>query len=93
MGNVKSAARLDVKDSRAAFRDLQNSIKKVETIISVEKKDAENSDALFVERCEDFVRKASKMIEEVHSIMEDVENAFDVLCSFFAEDSKKCQVS
>jgi hypothetical protein len=93
MSSVKSAARLNVKDSRVAFRDLQNSIKKVETIISVEKKDAENEDPLFVKRSEDFVRNASKMVEEVHSIMEDVENAFNVLCSFFAEDSKKCQVS
>lgn len=87
---LKDASRIDMKDCRSSFKEIEMGVKKVDFSIEKEKSECENSE--FLQRSSEFVLEASKTIKFIQDKISQAEASVGNLCSFFAEDPKICQV-
>ena len=87
---LRDASRIDMKDCRSSFKEIEMGVKKINFSIEKEKAECENSK--FLQRSSEFVLEASKTMKFLQDKMSQAEASVGNLCSFFAEDPKICQV-
>ena len=96
MGSVRDATRIDIKDCKSSLREIQMGLKKVN--ISIDKEKAASAEATvessfeYLKHSNHFIGVASEKVKEMEMKLVEVEESVKVLCSFFAEDLKTCQV-
>ena len=96
--SVEGAANIDVQSCKASFQELQLEIKKLKTTLKVEESCLKENMldgeiGVFLEKIQQFLNNAHKSMIELDLIFKEVDTSFDLICSFFAEDRKACQVS
>ena len=97
MACVREATRIDIRELKNTFRDLNCGVKKVNTSIEIENKMLEQNTSVkcinvFLQKSQDFLVDATKQIKRMEINLKAVEQSVHSLCCFFAEDSMTCQV-
>lgn len=87
---LRDASRVDMKDCRNSFKEIEMGLKRVN--ISIEKEILESDNSKFLHRSSEFVLDATKTVNSLEEKISEVEASVRTLCSFFAEDPKSCQV-
>jgi hypothetical protein len=97
MGSVRDAARIDIKDCKSSFREIQMGLKKANLSMEAENISVKETNNVqhsieFLQRSSDFIVIASQEAKIMERTLLEVDESVKVLCSFFAEDPKICQV-
>lgn len=96
--NVEAAANIDVQSCKISFDELKFQIENLKSTIKVKTSCLEGSinsgvTDIFLNKINNFLKNANKDMIELDLIFKEVNTSFDLMCSFFAEDKKSCQVS
>ena len=96
---VRDASRINLQDIQNNYREIINDMKRVEATVQREFEESDVSLAqggvamqVFLRRNNRFLSDANNTIEMVADTIKEAEGTTDKLCSYFAEDSKTCQV-
>ncbi len=93
---VRDAMRFDLDDFRLVLREIQNGAQSVDRTIGAEKTQVASqvgcSTEQFVTQLIPFLERAKGDLDKVKTLFSSVEEKVQLLCCFFAEESKTCKV-
>jgi hypothetical protein len=93
---VRDAMRFDLDDFRLVLREIQNGAQSVDRTIGAEKTQVASqvgcSTEQFLTQLIPFLERAKGDLDKVKTLFSSVEEKVQLLCCFFAEESKTCKV-
>jgi hypothetical protein len=96
MPTVRDAMRFDLDDFRLMLREIQNGSQSVDRTVESEKtlvpSQVGYSSEPFLTNLIPFLERAKGELDRIKILFSDVEDKVQLLCSFFAEESKSCKV-
>ena len=98
MPSVREASRMDVREIRSSIKELQWKVNSVQTGFVTEDKNIQEGPAIhdtrkFIDKSNSFIEKATLVLKDLSSKLQNIEVKACSLCSFFAEDTSTCQSS